>query len=114
MIRGYRAVETEDEYARWTTEIPFIRFKEDWEVKVIPPSTGAIVRFRVRRKNSKSHDISVYLDCYNRLGMLHGGPYWEIYPYQNEDVYRCKMEDVEELVEKIEEAFGNKRRLLKR
>lgn len=98
------------EYKKWAKEIPFIPFKEDWEVKPIPPFGGAIVRFIVRRKDDLEKSISVYLDCYGRLGAMEK-PYWEIYPYK-EDTYRCYMEEVEDLVNAIDREFGNKRRFL--
>jgi hypothetical protein len=85
---------------KWIDEIPYLNFPNDVEVKVIPPFAGAVVRFVVRKgKNT----VSVYLDCYNILGIFNE-PYWEIYPYY-EDVYRCPMNETDDLMEKIEEAL---------
>ena len=70
-------VEQQYEWNKWTKEIPSLNFKKKWNVKIIPPCTGAIIRFRVTYKNRW---VSVYLDCYDELGFF-GEPYWEIYPY---------------------------------
>lgn len=104
MIEKFRLsakMDTEFEWRKWGAEIPYIKFPESWEVKIIPPFTGAIIRFRIK-KNAKE-DISVYLDCYDMLGM-YGEPYWEVYPV-NGDVERIKMSDVKELIATIKKAL---------
>ena len=99
-----REVERQYEWMKWVEEIPFIPFKEDWVVKVIPPFTGAVVRFLVKKKSdSDENRISVYLDCYEELGVF-GEPYWEICPH-TDDVYRVKMNNIDELVSEIENAL---------
>lgn len=90
------------EYEKWIKEIPYIKFKKEWEVKVIPPFMGAIVRFKIKYKG---FTISVYLDCYDLLGW-YGEPYWEIYPYC-EDVFRCNLRDTKSLLNAIEDSFNN-------
>ncbi|NMC60979.1 MAG: hypothetical protein GYA51_16600 [Candidatus Methanofastidiosa archaeon] len=105
------AVENIQEYTKWANKIPAIKFPADWKVQIIPPFGGAIVRFTVERDDSKNK-ISVYLDCYDRLGYV-GHPYWELYPYKG-DTYRCGMEDIDELLDIIEYALGNKRKRLNR
>jgi hypothetical protein len=84
------------EWGKWRNEIPFLRFLNEWEVRVIPPITGAVVRFIVKMGEA---EVSVYLDCYENLGMF-GEPYWEIYPYED-DTFRCKMADTDALIEAI-------------
>lgn len=79
---------------KWVNDIPNINFHEEWDVKIIPPFGGAVVRFRVNDR------VSVYLDCYSRLG-LWDGPYWEIHPV-DDDVARCAMDDVAMLLAYIE------------
>jgi len=91
LLEAQLLIEKEREYARWYKEIPYIRFPASWEVKVIPPFRGAIVRFRVR--NTRGREISVYLDCYDTLG-CYGSPYWEIFPAADNDVARYAMDDV--------------------
>ncbi len=88
------------EYHKWVKEIPYFKFKPEWEVQVSPPFARAVVRFRVRHNNK---EVSVYLDCYDYLGFV-GQPYWEVYPYED-DVYRCLMNNTDELLNAIEEAL---------
>jgi hypothetical protein len=105
------AVENIQEYRKWADKIPAIKFPSDWCVQIIPPYGGAIVRFTVQRYGCKNK-VSVYLDCYDRLGYV-GRPYWELYPYKG-DTYRCAMEDIDELLDIIDYALGNKRKHLNR
>lgn len=104
-------VESIQEYTKWAKEIPYIPIKNDWEIRMVPPFGGAIVRFVVRRKGEEQKEVSVYLDCYSRLGAWNE-PYWEIYPCKG-DTYRCRMKDIEDLVDAIDFALGNKRIHLK-
>lgn len=90
------------ESRKWSEEIPFINFPNDWKIKIIPPFAGAVVRFRIEKNNAA---VSVYLDCYDHLG-CYGEPYWEIYPY-NEDTFRCDMKDTDSLLKAIEETLNN-------
>lgn len=96
-------VERYHEWDKWALVIPFINFPAEWEVKVIPPFGGAIVRFIVKHKQTQK-TCSVYLDCYSELGAC-STPYWEIYPYEN-DCYRCYMEKTEDLLKAIAESIG--------
>ena len=68
-------VENLEEWESWTQEIPYLRFKNEWEVCIIPPRLGLMSRFIVRRENK---EVSVYLDVYDRAGFM-GQPYWEVY-----------------------------------
>ena len=83
-------VERELEYRKWMREIPYLKFSTSWDVQIIPPFGGAIVRFCVR--NKRGREVSVYLDCYDNLG-LYGKPYWEIYPSADGEPERYAMED---------------------
>lgn len=94
-------IERDEEWRRWCKEIPYIKFDKNWEVKVIPPVSGAIVRFRVKHGSAES---SIYLDCYDKLGCF-GEPYWEVYPHEG-DVYRCKMEDTNSLLSAVSESIA--------
>lgn len=89
------------EYDKWVKEIPFIKFDNDWEVKVIPPFATAVARFQVQKGKAF---VSVYLDCYDNLGIF-GKPYWEVYPHEG-DVYRCEMNNTEELLKAIRESIA--------
>lgn len=90
------------ESRKWMGEIPFIEFPKGWKVQVIPPFAGAVVRFRVMLPSKK--EVSIYLDCYDRLGWF-GKPYWEVYPFEG-DTFRCEMEDTKALVKAISESEG--------
>jgi hypothetical protein len=95
-------VDKEEEWDEWLLKIPKIKFKEDWEVRIIPPFGGAMARFWIDKGDKH---VSVYLDCYQRLGYFgghNGEPYWELYPYHG-DTYRCAMRNTEELTAKISE-----------
>lgn len=95
-----------------TDQIPFIPFKPDWKVKIIPPFGGATMRFLVERGDKK---ISVYCDHFGILGLYFDPdgnevPYWEMYPRtyldadgsEHGDVMRFAMKDVDKLVDHIE------------
>ena len=92
----------EFEWRKWVCEIPFIKFKKDWIVQPIPPFSGAVARFRVKKENYKNC-VSVYLDCYKMLGYC-SKPYWEVYPY-DDDVYRCEMHDTDNLISAISKSL---------
>lgn len=96
-------VEHEEKWREWIDRIPEIPMPQGWRVKVIPPYAGALARFVVI--NSSGQDKSVYLDVYERLGCW-DGPYWEVYPVDN-DVARCDMDDVSELIRLIEAPRGD-------
>jgi len=83
----------EFEWSKWRGQIPYISFPSNWEVKIIPPNGGAIVRFLV------NPNVSVYLDCYDLLA-CYGEPYWEI--YNGDDIYRCDINDTETLIAAIQ------------
>lgn len=92
------------EWQKWCKEIPSLKFNPEWEIKVIPPFAGAVVRFIVSKDNKT---VSVYLDCYENLGFF-GGPHWEIYPDKFGDNSRFAMNDTEALITAIEESFQPK------
>lgn len=98
-------VEDKYEWRKWVKEIPYIQFPKEYQVKVIPPFHGAVARFLVKHPRVEE-TISVYLDCYDELGVF-GEPYWEMYPYED-DIYRTKMENVDDLLEHIQEEFESK------
>ncbi len=64
------------ETREWVDDIPSLRFKEEWEVQIIPPFGGALIRFLV---SANDKFLSVYLDGYNMLGGVRGETYWEVF-----------------------------------
>lgn len=97
-------------WEKWRAEIPYLNFPRKWEVKIIPPFTGAVIRFWVKTKSMTDEDaISIYLDCYDVLGFV-GQPYWEVYPDKNGDTSRCLMNETEELLAIIKDALKKKKK----
>ena len=90
------------EHRKWAQEIPYLSFPSDWKVKIVPPFSGAMVRFYVKKEEAF---VSVYLDCYDLLG-FYQEPYWEIYPYED-DVFRCEMNKTEELLKAISHSISS-------
>lgn len=98
IYRERHAVETHYEWSKWQTDVPYLTFREDWKVRVIPPFGGAVVRFLVRRDDTPEGEVvSVYLDCYGELGAM-DRPYWEIYPAEDGDTDRFYMAETDELL----------------
>lgn len=97
-------MEEQFEWRKWCAEIPYLNFDADWLVSVIPPFGGAVSRFRVKHKKNPNREVSVYLDCYNRLGYM-DKPYWEIYPAKGGDTDRFFIEETEELLNGIRESL---------
>ena len=100
---GYRM-----EWSKWAEKIPYIKFKPDWSVKVVPPYHGAMVRFLVKR--GEVGWVSVFLDCHNSLGLFvdnigSPAPYWEVYPFKDYGIFRVAMDNVEGLIEAISESL---------
>lgn len=88
------------EWRKWVHEIPFIQWPADWEVKAIPPFAGAVIRYFIRHSKDHNAHVSVYLDCYDQLGIM-GQPYWEIHPDTEDDCGRFHMAETKELLEGI-------------
>ena len=93
-------IEHEEGWRTWVDKIPAIQFDADWQVKVIPPICGAMVRFVILKGGKQA---SIYLDCYDVLGCM-GHPYWEVYPVDG-DVGRCDMNDTTQLLALIRHAL---------
>lgn len=95
-------LEVEEEWETWMEQIPSFKVPEGFQIKITPPFAGAIVRFRLKYKNK---EVSVYLDCHERLGCF-GSPYWEAYPI-NGDTYRARIDELDNLIEIIEKELRN-------
>lgn len=90
----------------WVDCIPFIKFPDNFLVKIIPPFLGASIRFQVRIDGSEKV-VSVYLDCYEILGASRDSlPYWEIYLLNYlEEPIRYSVWDTNGLIEGINSLF---------
>jgi len=105
MIKEWKVLSSYDiamETRGWINKIPYLRFNNNHEVRVIPPFAGATIRFNVRYKDKA---VSVYLDCYNNLGCM-DEPYWEIYPYKG-DAFRCLLNETEKLLSAIDKELND-------
>lgn len=87
---------TREDFELFSDRIPYLKFKEDWEVKALPPFGGAIIRYQIKKGDNW---CSIYLDGYDCLGCC-GQPYWEVYPH-NDDCFRCAIGDSESLLNAI-------------
>lgn len=72
-------VEQIHEYRKWCSNLPYFNFDKEWDVKIIPPFAGAIIRFYIKHGNK---DVSVYFDGYSELGLMYDDdekpiPYFE-------------------------------------
>lgn len=100
-------VEEKLEYRNWMAKIPWIEFDPGWQVMVIPPFAGAMVRFLVKNPGAENRHVSVYLDCYEKLG-YYGGPHWEVYPDSEGNNARFMMNDTKGLLDAIRESLDKK------
>lgn len=105
------------EWRKWMDEMPYLNPKKTWNVKALPPFRGAVTRYEIQDKYTKS-TISVFLDCYNILGIWRTEeeepqPYWEVYAVgEDAQIQRFDMEDIEEMEEAIEAEFKRRRTLI--
>ena len=84
------------ETRNWMNELPYLHFKQEWNVRIIPPFGGAIIRFCI---DYNGKHASVYFDGYDELGFV-GEPYFEF--YDGEECYRYLMNESEEMMRDIE------------
>ena len=97
-------VENEQDWRGEIVRIPWLHFRGDWQVRIIPPFGDAVVRFQVILPSGTLK--SIFMDSRNSLGIWGGittpEPYWEVYPYQG-DVGRCALDDTIMLMEMIQD-----------
>ena len=93
-------VESKWQFEEWRKEIPYLNFKEEWNVKMIPHSGKAMVRFIVKVGDVR---LSVYLDCYEKLGL--DKPYWEIFPAKDGDTERFLINEADDLINAIDDSL---------
>jgi hypothetical protein len=97
-------VENEQDWRGEIVRIPWLHFRGDWQVRIIPPFGDAVIRFQVILPSGTMK--SIFMDSRNSLGIWgglnHPEPYWEVYPYQG-DVGRCDLADTIMLMEMIQD-----------
>ncbi len=89
------------EHRRWSSELPVLHFEKEWNVKIIPPFCGAIIRFCI---DYNDKHVSVYFDGYSELGFMYDDeekpiPYFEY--YDGEDCHRYYINESEEMMNDI-------------
>jgi len=98
MQRGI--IEGKEKWRELSQQIPPLHFKEEWDVKIIPPFAGAVARFNITYKDKF---VSVYLDWYERLGWF-GSPYYEL--YDGEDTIRYALNQTNEMMDDIDKILN--------
>lgn len=99
--------EQTQEYRKWLTELPAFNFDNEWNVKIIPPFGGAIIRFHIEH-NGKC--VSVYFDAYSELGYMFDEndeqiPYFEY--YDGTDIYRYCLDESKQMMADIRYFLNN-------
>lgn len=94
-------IEKNKGYEKWRKELPSFHFDEKWEVKIIPPFAGAVIRFYISYKDKF---VSVYFDSDSSLGFMYGDdgspiPYFEY--YDGQETYRYLPNEAEEMMSDI-------------
>ena len=99
--------ESLQEYRKWEKEIPTLHFEKEWDVKIIPPFAGAIIRFTI---DYNGKHISVYFDGYSELGYMvdeNGNPIPYFEYFDGEDCHRYHMNEAELMMEDIKDFLNN-------
>lgn len=91
-------VEYQEKWREVADHIPFVDIRQGYSIQIVPPFGGAMIRFRIRHKQSLS-EYSVYYDTQDALGIV-GKAYYEVYPIDG-DVFRSFH--LEEILIKIYE-----------
>lgn len=89
------------ECRKWGQKLPSLNFEKEWNVKIIPPFGGAVIRFHIEH-NGKN--VSVYFDGYSELGYMvdeqgNPTPYFEY--YDGEDCFRYYINESEKMMKDI-------------
>ena len=104
-LERYR-VEQDQDWKGEIVRIPWLHFRGDWQVRIIPPFGDAVIRFQVILPSGTLK--SIYMDSRHSLGVWgdlnnpQPDPYWEVYPYRG-DVGRCHLADTIMLMEMIQD-----------
>jgi hypothetical protein len=91
-------VEIEQDWIGEAETMPSIQFPPGWLVKVIPPFSDAVIRFRVKLPSGL--EKSVFFDSRGSLDPHHEIPFWEVSPVAGK-WGRCGKYDIDALLEMI-------------
>ena len=91
----------------WGARIPALHFEKEWDVKIIPPFAGAIIRFVI---DYNGKHVSVYFDAYSELGWMYDNdeqpiPYFEY--YDGIDTHRYYLDESEQMINDIRNFLNN-------
>ena len=94
-------------YRKWCKELPALHFEKEWDVMILPPYAGAIIRFVIRYKDKA---ISVFFDANSRLGYMYDEneepiPYYEM--YDGEDIHRYYLGEHEQMMDDIRKVLNS-------
>ena len=100
-------VDSLHDYRGWANKLPSLNFDKEWNVKIIPPFAGAIIRFVI---DYKGKHVSVYFDAYSELGWMYDEndepvPYFEY--YDGEETYRYFINESEKMMNDIRNFLNN-------
>jgi hypothetical protein len=95
------------ESREWSKKIPALHFEREWDVTIIPPFAGAVIRFCINYNNKH---VSVYFDGYSELGYMFDEdekpiPYFEY--YDGEDCHRYYIDESEQMMNDIKEFLNS-------
>ena len=95
------------ETRKWINELPVFHFEKEWDVKIIPPFGGAVIRFWI---NHNDKHVSVYFDAYSELGYMYDEddnpiPYFEL--YDGDDCRRYCINESEQMMEDIKDFLNS-------
>lgn len=93
-----------EERTIWLNKLPEIKFPDDYNIKLIPPCTPAIIQFHITLKKNKNCLTSIFLDCYELMGVYYS-PYWEIHPFIEGSIRRCGIYNTKKLLELIDQSL---------
>ena len=100
-------VEQMHDFRGWSHKLPAFHFDKEWDVKIIPPFAGAIIRFVI---DYNGKHVSVYFDAYSELGWMYDEdeqpiPYFEY--YDGVDTHRYYLDESEQMMTDIREFLNN-------
>lgn len=95
------------DFRGWIEKLPVFHFDKEWNVKIIPPFAGAVIRFTIDYKNKH---VSVYFDGYSELGYVYDEeekpiPYFEY--YDGENTYRYYLDEADKMMDDIRNFLNN-------
>lgn len=100
-------VEQMHDFRGWARKLPAFHFDKEWDVKIIPPFAGAIIRFVI---DYNEKHVSVYFDAYSELGWMCDNdeqpiPYFEY--YDSVDTHRYYLDESEQMMNDIRNFLNN-------